>query len=280
MRAETAIGAAQFGGALLLSGALHVPAYLVLTQLREASLSAPLVIEASVVKGDAPALERPQNAPPEPERPVPPVISTRMTPPAASPISRGRPPEPKTQDHARADTQPSGGGVRAQLLGSLEPEPDASNRNDFVVAPPVPGDENAPLPFAMPPGPGSPAPPAEGAGGVGSPSAGHGEGQAFKAALEAYRSRLYERVMAQARYPAEAVARGWQGRVLLLFQFDRHGALLDVAVRESSGYAVLDAEAIEMAKRANAQSPVPNVLKERSFAFMIPVDFQLVESAP
>jgi protein TonB len=86
--------------------------------------------------------------------------------------------------------------------------------------------------------------------------------------------------MAQARYPAEAVARGWQGRVLLLFQFDRHGALLDVAVRESSGYAVLDAEAIEMAKRANAQSPVPNVLKERSFAFMIPVDFQLVESAP
>jgi protein TonB len=280
LRAETAIEATQFGGALLLSLALHVPAYLVLSHLRDASLSAPLVIEASVVKGDTQTLERPQNAPLEPERPAPPMISTRMTPPAATPTPHVRPPDPNTQDHAPTDAQPSGGGVRAQLLSSLEPEPDTSNRNDFVVAPPVPGDENAPLPFAMPPGPGSPAHPAEGAGGIDPPSAGDGEEQAVLAALEVYRLRLFERTMAQAHYPPEAIARGWEGRVLLRLRFGKHGALLDVDVRESSGYVVLDTEAIEMAKRANTQSPIPDILQHRNFIVMIPVIFRLMASAP
>ena len=276
MKAQTAIEAAQFGGALLLSVALHVPAYLVVTQLRHAAPSAPLRIEARVVMGDTRALEGPKNAPAQPERSAPPMISTRMTvrPFAPAPAAQVRAPEPKTQDHPASETHPSSEGVRARLLSSLEPEPDTAGRNDFVVAPPVAGDENAPLPFATPPGPGSPAPAAEG-----SPTPrGDDQEHAFNTALAAYGRRLYGRTMAQAHYPPEAVDRGWQGKVLLLLRFGKRGELLDVAVRESSGYAVLDTEAIEMAKRAKTESPVPDILQDRNFSLTIAVNFRLEAS--
>lgn len=281
MRAETAIKTAQFGGALLLSLALHMPAYLVLTHLRDASLRAPLRIEASVVMSDTRAVEGPQNAPVKPQGPAPPMVSTRITTlplaPAPAPAAHVRPPEPSTQEHAASDAKASGGGVRARLLSSVEPEPNSAGLNDFVVAPPVAGDEKAPLPFAMPPGPGSPANPPEGAGGVGPPSAGGGEDPAVSTALTAYGRRLFERTMAQAHYPPQAIARGWQGKTLLLLRFGRRGALLDVAVRESSGYAVLDTEAIEMAKRAKTQLPIPDILKDRNFSLTIAVNFRLLD---
>jgi len=276
LRAETPIGTAQFGGALLLSIALHVPAYLVLTQLRNAPLSAPLRIEASVVIGDKRTLERPQNVPVELERRAPPTISTRITttPLAPAPAAHVRPPEPGTQDQTASDTHPSSEGVRARLLSSLEPEPDTAGANDFVVAPPVAGDENAPLPFATAPGPGSRAQAAEG-----SPTPRRDdEERAISAAVAAYGRRLFERTMAQGRYPPEAVARGWQGKVLLLLRFGKSGKLLDVAVRDSSGYAVLDTEAIEMTKRAKTESPVPDILQGRNFSLTMAVNFRLEAS--
>lgn len=283
MRAETAIETAQFGAALLLSAALHVPAYLFVAHLRDTSLSAPLRIEASIVTAKPPAAEEPQNAPLEPVHRAPPMISTQITtaPLAPAPVPHVPTPEPNTQDHAPSGAQPSGGGVRARLLSSLEPEADTASRNDFVVAPPVPGDENAPLPFATSPGPNSPAHPDQGAGGPGSGGDGSrtprpDDGQrAVNTALAAYGRQLIERVMAQGRYPPEAIARGWQGKVLLLLRFGKRGALQDVTVRQSSGYAVLDSEAVEMAKRANVETPIPDILRERNFMVTIPVTFRL-----
>jgi len=275
LRAQTAIETAQFGGALLLSVALHVPAYLVLTRLQHASPSAPLRIEASVVMGDTRTVQEPQSAPVEPERRAPPTISTQMiTTPAPASTAHERRPEPETQDHGASDTHPSDEGVRARILSSLEPEPDTAGSNDFVVAPPVAGDENAPLPFATAPGPGSPAQAVEGS----STPRRDDEERAVSTALTAYGRRLYGRTMAQARYPPEAVARGWQGKVLLLLRFGKSGKLLDVDVRESSGYAVLDTEAVEMAKRAKAESPVPDILRGRDFSLTIAVNFRLEAS--
>ena len=282
MRAETAIQTAQFGAALLLSVALHVPVYLFLAQWRENSPSAPLRIEASVVMGETPAPEAPQNAPVQPARAAQPKISAQVTVPlpAPAPAPKGRPPESANPDQAASNAPASGGGVRARLLSSAETEPAMKSQNEFVVAPPVPGDENAPLPFATAPGPSSPAHPDQRAGAGGPYPDGGGarnkdDERALHTVLEAYGRRLVEQTMAEGRYPSEAIARGWQGKVLLLLRFGKGGALLEVDVRQSSGYAILDSEAVEMAKRANTQTPIPAILQERKFVLTIPVTFRL-----
>ena len=45
-------------------------------------------------------------------------------------------------------------------------------------------------------------------------------------------------------YPEIARRNGWEGTVLLWLKIDASGRVLDVSVRESSGYPVLDAEAV------------------------------------
>lgn len=52
------------------------------------------------------------------------------------------------------------------------------------------------------------------------------------------------------RYPPEALANQWEGVVVLQLTIDEDGALDDVEVHQSSGYRVLDKEAIRMMKRA------------------------------
>ena len=45
-------------------------------------------------------------------------------------------------------------------------------------------------------------------------------------------------------YPAEARRRGIEGRVIVLIEVDRRGVVTDARVATSSGYAMLDRQAV------------------------------------
>lgn len=64
------------------------------------------------------------------------------------------------------------------------------------------------------------------------------------------------------RYPPEALANHWEGTVILQLTIDEDGELDDVEVHQSSGYRVLDKEAVRMMKRA-AFIGGPDVILQR-----------------
>ncbi len=80
-----------------------------------------------------------------------------------------------------------------------------------------------------------------------------GEIAATQAVLASLRARIAEKI----RYPALARANNWQGKVLLQLALDQDGRLLGLAVRRSSGYAVLDRAAAAVLRSV---TPVDNPL--------------------
>jgi protein TonB len=76
-------------------------------------------------------------------------------------------------------------------------------------------------------------------------------------------------------YPESAVERGWHGRVTVRIEFDGHGAVAAAIVRRSSGHAALDAQALDMLRRAAALTPVPPALRRHAFSVDVPVVFEL-----
>ena len=80
---------------------------------------------------------------------------------------------------------------------------------------------------------------------------------------------------ARGRYPKEAVAAGLQGRVTIQLSVDAAGKLLEANVAESSGHALLDAEALAMVRRASF-APAPNCgALPRQISQTMPIAFEL-----
>jgi protein TonB len=93
--------------------------------------------------------------------------------------------------------------------------------------------------------------------------------------LGQYRLALIGTARRHKLYPETARERGWEGRVAVELVVDADGALAAATVRQSSGHAVLDREALEMLRRAAALTPVPPALKGREFRLEVPVQFEL-----
>jgi len=73
-------------------------------------------------------------------------------------------------------------------------------------------------------------------------------------ATASWQQSLVARLAKVQRYPAQA--RGVQGVVSLAFTIDRHGGVVSSRIVKSSGSTVLDAEALDLIKRA-APLPLP-----------------------
>jgi protein TonB len=80
------------------------------------------------------------------------------------------------------------------------------------------------------------------------------------------------------RYPAEALARGWEGTVTLLVHLDADGSVLRVEIEKSSGMGAADAEAVRTVQTWRAVALYPN---ERLTAQVVrkPVQFILRQIA-
>ena len=94
--------------------------------------------------------------------------------------------------------------------------------------------------------------------------------------LEAYRLALIDAAKRYKRYPVQAMERGWEGRVEIRVVVDANGAIKNALVKTSSRYQILDAQALDMVKRAfNALAQVRPAPQGREFTVDVPVIFEL-----
>ncbi len=98
--------------------------------------------------------------------------------------------------------------------------------------------------------------------------------QDIDAALSLYGNMLTNELAKHKQYPRVAQMRGWQGEPVLELQLDSSGNLVSSKISKSSGFEILDKQALEMAKKATFPVP-PNVLRGRSFTILVPVSFLL-----
>ena len=82
---------------------------------------------------------------------------------------------------------------------------------------------------------------------------------------------LVARLAKVQRYPAQA--RGVQGVVSLAFTIDRQGKVMSSKIVKSSGSAVLDAEALDLIKRAAPLPPPPADVADSNLSFVVPIRF-------
>ncbi|MGV6876436.1 TonB family protein, partial [Pseudochelatococcus sp. B33] len=85
-----------------------------------------------------------------------------------------------------------------------------------------------------------------------------------------WQSRLMAHLERRKRYPAGARSRGEQGTAYVRFRIDDNGNVLSASLARSSGYPELDAEVVELVRRA---SPVPAPPPEANRTITAPVRF-------
>ncbi|PIQ90530.1 MAG: hypothetical protein COV71_04025 [Candidatus Omnitrophica bacterium CG11_big_fil_rev_8_21_14_0_20_41_12] len=76
-------------------------------------------------------------------------------------------------------------------------------------------------------------------------------------------------------YPVEAKEAGFQGTVKLSLKLSHQGDLMDIKVKDSSGYRVLDDGALNTAKKASPYPPFSPEIKEKELWVDIPIVYQL-----
>lgn len=82
-------------------------------------------------------------------------------------------------------------------------------------------------------------------------------------------------VIGTVRYPRRAQQLGWQGTTLVAVEISADGKLRNVSVAKSSGYDVLDEEAIERVRRIRELPPIPDKHVGRTFTAEVPIVFRL-----
>jgi protein TonB len=196
-----------------------------------------------------------------PERVVPaPVLRAPVPPPPrAEHPEEMAVPEMSSPVSAPADGSPGAGSADSGLgmEGELSPSPDA-----FGIVGRSPG-VSAPNPLATETG-------APGSGG------GRSGGRVIDpAALEHYVQALSRRLSADQEYPRQAQIRGNEGTVLVQVRISAQARIIGVTIARSSGYALLDAEAVAKLQRLRALPSPPDGAVGRDFSVIVPIDFRL-----
>jgi len=91
-----------------------------------------------------------------------------------------------------------------------------------------------------------------------------------------YMARLRAWLEQHKRYPRRARLRRQQGTTMLSFVVDRTGTVVEYSIRESSGYRLLDEEAVAMIERAQPLPAFPEDMSQRRLQLVVPVQFFLM----
>lgn len=157
---------------------------------------------------------------------------------------------------------------QAEVLAPIPSPADAVPVAQSPIPEPAPAPASIAQPEAVPP-PASAAPRAE------APFRAPAE-TSDPALLDAYRLALIDAAKRYKRYPAQAIERGWEGRVEIRVVVDANGTIKSAVVKSSSRYQVLDAQALDMVKRAfNALAQVRPAPRGLEFTVDVPVVFEL-----
>lgn len=93
--------------------------------------------------------------------------------------------------------------------------------------------------------------------------------------LGEYRLGLAREARRFKRYPTVARENAWTGVVVLMIQGAASSAVPMVSIDQSSGHAVLDAQALEMLEKATRLAPLPVSLMGKRFAISLPIHYRL-----
>ena len=183
--------------------------------------------------------------------------------------------------HPARPPEPSPGPIEARIA---EPPP-APPAVEPERSPPVPQKRPMPAPkpqtwpptvAAEPPGrvteppasaPATPLPPVSRSE-TASPAAQPGTAAADPGTLGQYRLQLIAAARRYKRYPPLARENNWEGNVLVGVAIAANGAAA-LGVKASSGYPILDRQALEMFRQATQAVPVPPALRGKEFAFEV-----------
>jgi protein TonB len=100
------------------------------------------------------------------------------------------------------------------------------------------------------------------------PPAAPGTAAADPGTLGQYRLQLIAAARRYKRYPPLARENSWEGNVVVGVAIAASGAA-EVKIKNSSGYQILDRQALEMFRQATQAVPVPPALRGKEFAFEV-----------
>jgi protein TonB len=93
--------------------------------------------------------------------------------------------------------------------------------------------------------------------------------------LGQYRLALLEQIRNFKNYPKEALELQIEGTAVVRLSIDAGGRIKSSRTEPSSAYAVLDAAALEMVRKAHPLVALPKDLRGRSFDVSVPVTFRI-----
>lgn len=222
--------------AMLLSLTLHVAAVGLLPDISQ--------------EPDKPADQLTVELQPPPPKPLPPPEQPKPEPEKPKPPPKKLPPPPKPLPlvQAKAETPPP-------PVRTAEPPP------PVIAAAPNPSEPPPAVTVPAPP----PEPPPKPA--VAPPD--------LDAERSNYGSLLSREFAKHKQYPRVAQMRGWQGTTRIELQIDASGSVIASIIAESSGFEILDKQALEMVRKASPLPLPPAALRGRDFTIVVPVAFKL-----
>jgi protein TonB len=215
-----------------------------------------------------------------PVEPAGPLVARLIEAPATAPAPvaaaapRSEPVKPQAAARPRPKPAAAKPVAKAQPAPRVEPatEPaaEAPQSNEKEPATPVPEPAAPPVTAGVDSAPSAPS------------SVSPGEAGATQAGADArsvaeYRLQLIGAAPRYKRYPRVARENNWEGLVALRMAFSASGRVASLSVTKTSGYDVLDQQAMEMFKSAAAAVPVPPLLRGREFAFDLAVTYYFTE---
>jgi len=204
-------------------------------------------------------LRSPQPTQPAPAKPSPSAVAPMPTPaptppPAPLPsVPKVPKPAPSTLEQARPPSVPPTPAVPAES-----------------VAKPATG--SAPAPAGAPPS-SAPAGPAGSTSGVLLTET-NAIGEAVDS-LRVYRIAVATQARRFKRYPAQAMASGWEGSAEIRVEVGSDGRPRAATVVRSSGHEPLDRAALAMIDAGALRARLPDTLRGKAFAVVLPVFFNL-----
>lgn len=203
--------------------------------------TAPALLHAALRPAPVPS------QPPPPPRPAP-----RAVAPAPTIATPSAPPEPLSLEPSKPASVPHTPVVSAEK--ALTPGPASSAR---TAAPAIPVRATAP-----------------GAVSATLISEATASGAVLDG-LRGYRLAVASQARRFKRYPAQAMAAGWAGSAEIRLEVASDGQPRDVTVSRSSGHELLDRAAQAMIDAGAQRASVPDSLRGRAFAVVLPVVFNL-----
>jgi protein TonB len=94
-------------------------------------------------------------------------------------------------------------------------------------------------------------------------------------ALETEISRKVGLQMKEADYPEEARRWTWRGITLVHVLVGRDGVMREISVGKTSGFRILDEQAVRVVSRVSAPSWIPDRLRGRDIRVLVPIGFVL-----